>query len=157
MKPVSEARDNKRDLAATAPAAAVDTLDDATLFDLALRHAANAVGALVRVARLDTPQTTEALVALLPPLGNQRAVSDAFVETVLVQLTADGLALVEQVIDVARALMVDSKNGPQSLDFSLAFMRVPLGFTHFCVELIKGGLDELPALWRGLSASSGCH
>lgn len=87
-------------------AAAVHTLDDLSLLELGLGHAAHAVRAKVGVPSLDTLQTAQVLVALLLPLGDQVRVGDLLVDAKVVQLATDGLALVEQVVDIARLLVV---------------------------------------------------
>lgn len=87
-------------------AAAVHALDDLALLELGLGHAAHAVRAEVGVPGLDALQAAQVLVALLLPLGDQVRVGDLFVDAKVVQLAADGLALVEQVVDIARLLVV---------------------------------------------------
>ena len=64
----------------------MDALDDFALFQLALGHAADAVGREVCVAGLNASEAAQVLVALLLPLGDQVAVSNLLLDTVLVQL-----------------------------------------------------------------------
>lgn len=111
-------------------AAAVHALDHAALLQLGLRHAADAVRAEIRVARLNAAQTAQILVAGLLPLGNQIGVGDLFAHTVLVQLAADRLAPVEQVVDVARLLVVDLEDGPQRLADAFALVRIGFGWNE---------------------------
>lgn len=106
---------------ATAPAtAAVDTLYDGALGKLVAGHSADAGGAKASVARLDAPQTAKPLVARLFPLCDQISVGDALLQTPLVQVAADGLAIVVQFVNVARPLVVQTKDGPAGLDYALA-------------------------------------
>ena len=49
----------------------MDALNYPALLQLALGHAADAVGGEVGVAGLDAPEAAQILVALLLPLGNQ--------------------------------------------------------------------------------------
>lgn len=54
-----------------APAtSAMDALHNASLLQLGFRHATDAVGAEVRVPRLDAAQAAKVLVSRLLPLGN---------------------------------------------------------------------------------------
>ena len=94
----------------------MDALDDLALLQLRLRHAADAVRREVRVPGLDASEAAEVLVALLLPLGDQVLVGDLVPQAVVVQLTADGLSLVDEVEDVPRPLVVDLEDGPQRLD-----------------------------------------
>ena len=64
----------------------MDALHNPSLLQLALGHAADAVGREVCVAGLDAPEAAQVLVALLLPLGDQVAVSNLLLDTVLVQL-----------------------------------------------------------------------
>lgn len=57
-------------LSTASMAAAVHTLDDFSLLELGLGHAAHAVRSKVGVPSLDTLQTAQVLVALLLPLGD---------------------------------------------------------------------------------------
>lgn len=113
-------------LAGAPTAATMDALNDATLLEFGFGHAANAVGAKVGVACLDTAQAAQILIARLLPFGYQIAVGDLLLQAVLVQLTADGLAAIEQVVNVARLLVMDLKDGPQRLCDALAFMWLSL-------------------------------
>ena len=65
----------------------MDALHYPALLQLALGHAADAVGGEVGVAGLDAPEAAQVLVSLLLPLGDQVAVSDLLLDAVLVQLT----------------------------------------------------------------------
>jgi len=142
-------------LTRASPAAAVDALDDLALLELGLGHAADAVGGEVGVARLDAAQAAEVLVALLLPLGDQVLVGDLVLHAVVVQLSADGLPLVEEVEDVPGPLMVDLEDWPQCLHLSLALVRLRLGLPHLALQLLQGGLDQLPALGRRLAPGPG--
>lgn len=127
----------------------MDALDDLALLQLGLGHAADAVGGEVGVPRLDAAQAAQVLVPLLLPLGDQVAISIFFLQAVLVELSGDGLALVEQLKDVPGALVVEAEDGPQGFHFTLAFMGILLSLPHFGVQLVEGGFDQLPAVrWR---------
>jgi len=70
-------------------------------FQLCLGYTADAVGAEVGVSGLDTAQAAQVFVALLLPLGDQVLVSDVLLQAVLVQLSADSFAAIEEIINVA--------------------------------------------------------
>ena len=61
------------------------------------------------------------------PLGDQLAVGVALFQQKLVQLLADRVPLVVNVVDVARALVVKLEDWPLRLDAPLALVRVILG------------------------------
>ena len=65
----------------------MDALHYPALLQLALGHAADAVGREVGVAGLDAPEAAQVLVALLLPLGDQVTVSNLLLDAVLVQLS----------------------------------------------------------------------
>lgn len=133
-------------------ASTVSALNDPSNFQLALGDSANAVSSKVGVSCLDAAQAAQVLVALLLPLGYQVLVCIAFLYAVVVQLSADGFSFVEEVENVPTALMVQPEDRPQGLHLSLPLMRVRFSFSHFLVQLIQRGLDELPSVWRWLSA-----
>lgn len=105
----------------------MDTLDDAALFQLRLGHPADAVSPKVGVPRLDAPQAAQVLVAGLFPLGDQIPVGDLLLQAVLVQLAADCFPPVEQIVNVARLLVVDLEDGPQRLRDAFALVRFRFG------------------------------
>ena len=117
------------------------TLDNLSLFQLCLGHTAYAIRTEISIPRLNTLQTAQILVALLLPFGDQILVGDLFVDAKVIKLATDGLALVEQVVNVAGLLVVDLEDGPENFCFTLALVGGCLGFAHFLVELVKCGLD----------------
>jgi hypothetical protein len=141
-------------LPGAAPATTVDTLDYPSLLQLGFRYAADTVGREVRVSSLDTAETAEVLIPLLLPLSDQVLVSYLLLDTVVVEFSGDGLPPVEEVEDVSGFLMMDLEYRPQRLCLPLPFVPVSLGFPHFCLQLLQGRFDKLPALWRRLSASA---
>ena len=72
-------------LSRTSSTAAMDALHDPALLQLALRHAADAVGGEVGVPGLDAPEAAQVLVALLLPLGDQVAICNLLLDAILVQ------------------------------------------------------------------------
>jgi len=63
-------------------------------------------------------------LAYLLPLCNQVSIGISLLQKVLVQLLGDRLALIKELIDITRPLVVQSENGPQCLDLSLSLMRI---------------------------------
>lgn len=143
----------KLHLARTASASTVGAFNDPSNFQLALGDSADAVGSEVGVSRLDATQAAQVLVALLLPLGNQVLVCIAFLYTVLIQLSADGFPFVEEVEDVSTSLMVQPENRPQGLHLSLSFVGLCFRFSHFLIQFVQSGLNELPAVWGRLPTS----
>ena len=64
----------------------MDALDYPALLQLALGHAADAVGGEVGISGLDAPETAQILIALLLPLGDQVPVRDLLLDAEVVQL-----------------------------------------------------------------------
>ena len=95
---------------------------------------------------------------MLLPLGDQGGVGDAILDAVVVQLAGDGLALVEEVEDVPRSLVVDLEDRPECLRSALALVRLGLRLAHLRVQLLDGRLDQVPALRRlAGSVADGSH
>ena len=133
----------------TAVTATVHALDHAALLELGLGHSAHTIGAKVGITRLYAPQTAQVLVALLLPLGNEVSVGDLLRNAVVVELLGDGLALVVQIVDVARLLMMNLEYGPEHLGLALALVRRHLGILHLHLQLVQCRLIEVTALrWR---------
>jgi len=97
---------------------------------------------------LNTSQAAEVLVAGLLPLRDQVLVGYVLFDAVVVQLSTYGFTSVEEIIDVARFLVVNAENRPQSLGFALSLVRVCLSFFHFLIKFIQSGFNELPSFWR---------
>lgn len=127
--------------------------NDPSDFQLALGNSADAVGSEVGVSCLDAAQAAQVLVALLLPLCNQILVCVAFFYTVLIQLSADGFSFVEQIVDVSTPLMMQPENWPKGLYLSLSLVGLRFSFSHFLIQLVQSGLNELPAVWRWLPTS----
>ena len=87
------------------------TLDELVVGELVVGHATYAGGVEVGFGCLDAAQTAELLVPWLLPLGNQVGVGVALLEQPVVQLARDGLALVKEVVDVPRPLVVYLEDG----------------------------------------------
>ena len=64
----------------------MNALDYPALLQLALGHAADAVGGEVGISSLDAPEAAQILIALLLPLGDQVLVGDLVLHAVVVQL-----------------------------------------------------------------------
>lgn len=133
------------------------TLDHFALLQFRLGHSAHTIRAEICVTRLNAPQTAQVLVAGLFPLGDEIGVGDLLVDAVVVEFARDGLALVEQVVDVARLLVVYLEDGPEHLGLAFAFVRRRLGLAHLLLQLVKRGLDELPAIGRRFTFVSQRH
>jgi hypothetical protein len=105
--------------------------------------------------------STYLLVALLLPLGNQHRIRVPVLEQPLVQLPADGLLLVVQVVDVARALVRDLENGPCHFVLFLALVRRVLGIFHLVRELEECVFQVFEAFGRaplaGARSADGWH
>lgn len=140
----------KLHLARTSSASTMGAFNDPSDFQLALGDSADAVGSEVGVSCLDATQAAQVLVALLLPLGNQVLVCIALLYTVLIQLSADGFPFVEEVVDVSTPLMMQPENWPEGLHLSFPLMRLCFSFSHFLIQLVQSGLNELPAVWRWL-------
>lgn len=104
---------NYKFLTGTSTATTMHTLNNSTLFQFRLGHTANTIGTEVSVTCLNASQTAEIFVARLLPFGNQIGVSNFLSNTIVVQLTADRLTTIVQIVNVTRLLMMDFEYGPQ--------------------------------------------
>lgn len=104
------------------------TLDDTALLKLGLRHTTYAARAEVGVTRLNAAQAAQILVARLFPFCNQIGIGDLLLDAVVVEFTADCLAPIEQVVYVARLLMVHLEYGPQRFADTFTLVRVGFGW-----------------------------
>lgn len=138
-------------------ATTVDALDHFALFQLGLGNAANAVGAKVGVSRLDASEAAQVLVALLLPFGDQVLVGYVLVETVLVQLLADGVALVVEIVNVSGLLVMDLEDGPKRFRLAFALVWRRLRLAHLLLQLLERRLNQVPALWRRFAFVSQRH
>jgi len=134
-------REGEGALTRTSSTSAVDALYNFTFFKLRFRHSTDAVRAVVGVVRLNAAQTAQILIARLLPLCNQILVGYVLLYTVLVQLSADRLASVEEIKDISRLLIVYAQYRPESFCLSLPLMRVCLGFFHFLIQFIQSGFN----------------
>ena len=66
--------------------------------------------------------------------------------------SADGSPFVVEVEDVPGPLVVDLEYWPQRLHLPLPLVRVRLRLLHLLLQLLQGGLDQLPSLGRALAA-----
>lgn len=110
-----------------AATSAMHALDNLALLQLRFGHTTDAVGAEVRVTRLNAPQAAEILISRFLPLCNQISVSNFLLQTILVELARDDLPAEVHVVDVARLLMVNLEDGPERLVDALAFVGFGLG------------------------------
>lgn len=69
-----------------AATSAMHALDNLALLQLRFGHTTDAVGAEVRVSRLNAPQAAEILVSRFLPLCDQISVSNFLLQTILVEL-----------------------------------------------------------------------
>lgn len=100
---------------------------------------------------LYAPQATKFLVPLLLPLGDQVGVGVAVLEEPIVELFADGLALVVQVVDVPRAGVGYLEDGPGRLVLLLSFVGGVLCVAHLVGVLEEGVFDVLETRGRGFA------
>ena len=99
-------------LTRAASASTVHAFNNLPLFQLALGHAANAVGTKVRLTHLNATQTTQVLVALLLPLRDEIPIGVSFSQAELVEFFTNGAPLIVKVIHIARLLVVYLEDGP---------------------------------------------
>lgn len=78
-----------------------------------LRHPTNTRRTKIRLLGLNTPDTAQLLIPLLLPLSDQRRIRVAVLQQPVVELAADGVLGVEEVVDVAAALVGDAVDGPE--------------------------------------------
>jgi hypothetical protein len=135
-------------------ASTVHTFNDSAFFQLRLRHTTNAICREIRVARLYASQAAEVLISLFLPFGDKVLVGNVLIQTVLVQFLADRLALVIQVENVSRTLVVYFEYWPECFGFAFAFMRCRFDFSHFSFKFVECRFDEFPALWRSFTLVS---
>lgn len=126
----------EQELTRASSAAAVSAFNDPTDFKLALGDSADAVRSKVCVSGLNTAQAAEVLIALLLPLCYEVFICISLLYTVLIQLSADGFSLVEQIKNVSTPLMMKSENRPERLNLPLSFVRLCLSFSHFLIQLV---------------------
>lgn len=98
-------------------ASAANTLDLFGILHIRSRYSADACAVEVGLLRLDASKAAKLLVALLLPLGDQHRVRISVLQQPIVQLLADGLLLVVQLVDVAAALVSDLEYLPLRLVF----------------------------------------
>lgn len=63
---------------------------------------------------------------------HQRGQKHTFIQAKLIQLARNGLAAVEEIVDVSGALVADAEDGPKGLALSLALMRVRFSCSIAC-------------------------
>jgi len=78
----------------------VDTFNNPPLFQLVLRHAADAIRCKVGVSSLDATKAAEVFITLLLPLGNQVWVGYFLLDTVIIEVPGDCLAPIVEVKEV---------------------------------------------------------
>ena len=111
---------------------------------------ANARCPIVCILWLNASQTTQHLISLLLPLGNQLSIRDALLQAPVIELAGDGGRLV-LLIDVPRASVMDTKYWPGSLHHPLPLMRFYLGLPHASLKVPDGRFKKIPALGWCLS------
>lgn len=132
----------------------MNTFHNLALLQFAFGNSAHTVGTKVGVPGLDTAQTTQVFISLLPPFGNKTLVSNLFLQTIIIQFSGDGFPAIEEIIDVAGSLVVDAENWPQRLNLPFSLVRLCLSFPHLLVQFLQRGLDQLPPLRRRLPAAA---
>lgn len=116
-----------------------------------LGHPTNTSPLEIRLFCLHTPQTTQLLVPLLLPLGDQIPVRVPVLEQPLVQRLADGFARVVQVVDVAGAGVRDLEDRPEGLVLLFALVRRVLCVAHLVAVFEKCVFDVFKAWWWGFA------
>mmetsp|Transcript_3665 Transcript_3665/g.10592 ORF Transcript_3665/g.10592 Transcript_3665/m.10592 type:complete len:242 (-) Transcript_3665:12-737(-) len=111
-------------------------------------HAADGRRPEVRVPLVNGRESAEELVAWLPPLRDEGLVAELLPQEPVVQLAGDRLLLVVQLVDVARALVVDLRDPPCGLVAALTLVGLVHCILHLLVELLQLRLDVIPALGR---------
>lgn len=101
----------------------MDALDHSPFLQFRLGNSTNAVGTEIRVSSLNAAQAAQVLVAGLLPLCNEVGIGDLLLDAVLVQLPTDGFPPVEQVVDVARLLVVYLEYRPERLVYPFPLVR----------------------------------
>ena len=134
--------------ACAAPAAAVFAHDEFALLEVGLGDSADAGGLVVGVLLDDAGEAAQLLEALLLPLGDQAAVRVLLRQQEIVQLPRNLLLCVEQVVDVAGALVVDLRYLPVGFCLALCVHRRVLRVLHLLGELVEHGQHGLEALGR---------
>jgi len=128
----------------------VDAFHDSPVLQLGLGHAADAVRAEVGIPGLNASQAAQILVALFLPFGDQVFVRQSLFDREVVELLGDGFPLVEEVVEIAGALMMDLEDGPEGFDLPLALVRFRFRFPHLLLQFVQRGFDQLPAFRRRL-------
>ncbi len=129
------------------------TLQQLITLEAGLRHSANAHAAEIR-AILNAENTAELLVAVLLPLRDQIRVSEFLPQQEIVQLPRNFLFYVIQIVNEARALVIDHEYFPGGLDLALADVGLLLGVSHLLLEFGEFGFDVREAGWGFFG--SGC-
>lgn len=132
-------------------AAATDALHIAILFQLSSRHSADTRAVEVCLFRLDAAQAAELLVALLLPLGNEHRIGISILQQPLVQLLADGLLLVVEIVYVAAPLVRNLENLPLRHVLRARRRGLVLRILHLVRKDQEVIFDVAEALWRRLS------
>lgn len=113
---------------AAATASTMDTLDfPLRILPLSTGNPTNALRPEVGVLSLNAAQAAKLFVAVSFPFRNQSGVSHALLQAPFVEVAADGFSGVEQVVNVAGALVVDLEDWPGGLDDSFTFVRFIFG------------------------------
>lgn len=96
-------------------------------------------------------ESTYLLITLLLPLRDQHRIRISILQQPVIQLLADGLLLVVQIVDVATPLMCDLKDLPLCLMFWARRCGLVLCVFHLVGENKEVVLDVAKALWRGFA------
>lgn len=109
-------------LSGASPASTVHTLHNPALLQLGLGHPADTVRRKVCVTCLNTSKTTQILISLFLPLCYESSICYFLLDTVIIQLSGDGLPPVEQIKDVSGLLVVNLEYGPHRLRLPLTLV-----------------------------------
>lgn len=90
----------------------MNTLDYSSLFQFGLRHATNAIGAEIGVARLNASKTAQVLVTGFLPFCDEIGIGNFLGNAIVIKFATDRLSTEIQVVDVAGLLVMDFEYWP---------------------------------------------
>ena len=125
-------------------ASAFDALNDFAFLKIISWHSAYAPRPKLRVLLLNTLQTAKPFIALLFPFCDQIGVSPLLPKTVVVKFATNFFLLVKEVVNVARHLVVSSKDGPNRFWLSFSLKGLIFVISHFLLQLGQSWLDLVP-------------
>lgn len=152
----------------------MNALNNLSLFKFCLWNSADAICTEVGVTSLNATETAEILIARFLPFCYQIPVSNLLFQTIVIQLSWYNFTSMEHVVDVARLLVMNLKDGPKGFVYSFSFMGLRFSwklresfkrlrifklfllftFTHLLFHALQCFFDQIPTIWRTFLASS---